>query len=34
MSDTKFDYERLRQMAMDSMMVLGFVVLLAVELPL
>jgi hypothetical protein len=34
MGDMEFDYARFRQVAMDSLMVLGFVVLLAVELPL
>lgn len=34
MSETGFDYERLRQMAIDGAMVLGLVVLLAVEFPL
>jgi len=34
MGETEYVYQRLRQVAMDGLMVLGLVVLLAVELPL
>lgn len=34
MGDIEFDYTRFRQMAIDGLMVLSLVVLLAVELPL
>ena len=34
MGETGIVYERLRQVAIDGLMVLGLVVLLAVELPL
>lgn len=34
MGETELLCERLRQVAMDGLMVLGFVVLLAIELPL
>ncbi len=34
MGDTEFIIQRLRQVAIDGMMVLGLVILLAVELPL
>jgi hypothetical protein len=34
MDETVINFERLRQMAIDGLMVLGLVLLLAVELPL
>lgn len=34
MNETEFDYRNLRQVAIDGLMVLGLVILLAVELPL
>ena len=34
MGETEYVYQRLRQVAMDGLMVLGLVILLAVELPL
>ncbi len=33
MGDTEYIFQRLRQVAIDGMMVLGLVILLAVELP-
>lgn len=34
MGDTEYVYQRLRQVAVDGIMVLGLVVLLAIEFPL
>ncbi len=34
MTETEINVERVRQMAMDGLMVLGMLILLAVELPL
>lgn len=34
MGETEYVYQRLRQVAMDGLMVLGLVILLTVELPL